>query len=144
VLFTGFDPRRHLPPGRLLAGRTAGYNARIEATADRYGAVLIDLWSMPELTDPRLWSPDRLHPSPLGHLHVAGVVLERLGRPTPAGWPVALSAPVAKSRLRAGVDELTWSRRHLLPWVERKVRGRTAGDGRAAKQPALERWVAEQ
>jgi lysophospholipase L1-like esterase len=141
VVFTGFDPRPHLPPGRLLARRTALYNARIAATADRYGALLIDLWSMPELNDARLWSPDRLHPSPLGHLHVAGVVLQRLGRPTPDGWPVDLSPPAAKSRVRAGIDDLTWSRRHLLPWVERKVRGRSAGDGRTAKQPALDRWV---
>jgi lysophospholipase L1-like esterase len=143
VVFTGFDPRTQLPPGRFIAGRTAAYNARITATADRYGALLVDLWSMPELADARLWSRDRLHLSAAGHLHVAGAVLHRLGRSTPEGWPVHLEPPAAASRLRTRVDDVMWSREHLLPWAVRKIRGRAAGDGRTAKHPFLDKWVAE-
>jgi lysophospholipase L1-like esterase len=143
VVFTGFDPRTQLPPGRFIAGRTADYNTRIAATARRYGALLVDLWTMPELADTRLWSPDRLHLSAAGHLHVAGAVLDRLGRPTPEGWPIRLDPPASTSRLRARASDVMWSREHLLPWAVRKIRGRAAGDGRTAKHPSLTSWVPE-
>jgi lysophospholipase L1-like esterase len=143
VVFAGFDPRARLPLGRLISRRTSAYNARVVATADRYGAVLIDLWSMPELSDARLWSPDRLHLSAVGHVHVAGVVLDRIGRPTPAGWPVRLGQPATRSRLRPKVDDVTWSHQHFLPWAIRKIRGRATGDGRTAKRPALDHWASE-
>jgi lysophospholipase L1-like esterase len=143
VVFAGFDPRTQLPPGRLFAARTADYNARVVEIADRRGALLVDLWSMPELADARLWSRDRLHLSPAGHAHIAGVVLDLLGRPAPAGWPLDLGPHRAASWLRGGVADVAWSREHMLPWVVRKVRGRAAGDGLTAKYPAPIRWELE-
>lgn len=143
IVFAGFDPRAQLSLGRFIAGRTASYNARIAATANRYGAQLIDLWSMPELTDRRLWSPDRLHLSAVGHLHVAGVVLDRLGRPAPDRWAVPLGRPADVSRLAALLNDARWARRDLLPWAVRKIRGRTAGDGLSAKHPSAQSWSAE-
>jgi lysophospholipase L1-like esterase len=140
VMFTGFDPTHQLPPGRLLAGRTDAYNTRMREIADRHGALLIDLWSMPELADARLWSRDRLHLSTAGHVHVAGVVLELLGRQTPEDWPLQLGPRRSASRLRGGVADVAWSREHLLPWAVRKIRGRAAGDGLSAKYPTLDRW----
>ena len=35
------------------------------------------------------------------------------------------------------VGDLEWLRRHAAPWIVRRVHGRTAGDGRAAKRPEL-------
>jgi lysophospholipase L1-like esterase len=140
VVFAGFDPSHQLPLGRFVAGRTSAYNDRMREIADRHGALLVDLWSMPELADPRLWSRDRLHLSAAGHLHVAGVVLDTVGRPTPEGWPLDLGPRRSSSRLRGGVADVAWSREHLLPWAIRKIRGRATGDGRAAKYPTLEPW----
>jgi lysophospholipase L1-like esterase len=140
VAFTGFDPRHQLPPGRLIAARAADYNLLITASARRYGALLIDLWSMAELTDSRFWSPDRLHLSSIGHAHIAGTVLERLGRPTPANWPLRLGPPATTSHVRTGVDDAIWSRRHLWPWTVRKLSGRATGDGRSAKYSSLQDW----
>jgi lysophospholipase L1-like esterase len=143
IVFTGFDPRTQLPLGRLIAARTAAYNARIVATADRYGAILIDLWAMPDLTDRRMWSPDRLHLSAAGHLHLAGVVLDRLGRPAPDGWPVDMGPTTPESRLAVLLNDMTWARRDLLPWAVRKIRGRSAGDGLSAKYPVAQSWSSE-
>lgn len=140
MVFTGFDPRCQLPPGRFIATRTAAYNARVRAIAERYGAILVDLWSMPELWDSRMWSPDRLHLSPLGHLHIAGVVLCLLDRPVPDGWPVELNEPTHRSLIRARAGDLAWGQQHFLPWVVRKVRGRSMGDGRTAKRPEPLPW----
>jgi lysophospholipase L1-like esterase len=140
VVFAGFDPRHQLPPGRLFAPRIAAYNDRLIEIARRHRALLVDLWSMPELADARLWSRDRLHLSPAGHLHVAGVVLDVLGRPTPPGWPLDLGPRPRASRLRGGVSDVAWSREHMMPWLIRKIRGRTAGDGLTAKHPTPIRW----
>ncbi len=35
------------------------------------------------------------------------------------------------------VGDLEWLRRHAAPWIVRRLHGRTAGDGRAAKRPEL-------
>jgi lysophospholipase L1-like esterase len=140
LAFTGFDPRHQLPPGRLIAARTADYNALVTASARRYGALLVDLWSMPELSDSRFWSPDRLHLSSIGHAHIAGTVLDMLGRPTPENWPLRLGPPTVTSRVRSGIDDVKWSRRHLAPWAIRKIRGRATGDGRTAKYNSLQDW----
>jgi lysophospholipase L1-like esterase len=140
VVFAGFDARAQLPTGRLLAARTIAYNDGIHASAAAHGAKLIDLWSMRELWDPRLWSDDRLHLSTLGHRHIARVVLETLGRQVPADWRLPAEPPRSRTWLAARAAELAWSRQHLVPWAVRKARGRSMGDGRSAKYPELVRW----
>jgi lysophospholipase L1-like esterase len=143
IVFAGFDARAQLPTGRLLTSRTVAYNEGIRASATQHGAMLIDLWSMSELWDPRLWSADRLHLSTIGHRHMARVVLETLGKQAPADWRVPDEPPRSRSWLAARAAELAWSREHLAPWAVRKVRGRSMGDGRSPKYPELVRWQPE-
>ena len=143
VVFAGFDARAQLPTGRLLTARTITYNDGIRASAAAHGAILIDLWSMRELWDPRLWSNDRLHLSTLGHRHIARVVLETIGYAAPAEWRLPTETPRSRSWLRARVAELAWSQQHLVPWAVRKLRGRSMGDGRSPKYPDLVRWQPE-
>ena len=142
VVFAGFDPRAQLPTGRLLTARTIAYNAGIRAAVERHGAMLVDLWAMDELYDARLWAPDRLHLSTVGHRHIARTVLHRLGLEVPAGWAAPLPPPPSQTWLAARAAEVDWSRRHLMPWAVRKVLGRAAGRGRSAKYPELVRWRA--
>ena len=143
IVFAGFDPRLQLPTGRLIAGRAATYNRGICASAVRHGAQLIDLWTMPQLVDARLWAPDRLHLSPLGHRHIAAVVLQLTGHAAPDGWEVP-AEPVRRQRwLDARAGDLAWSWAHLRPWLVRKIRGRSMGDGLVPKYPALRPWRQE-
>jgi lysophospholipase L1-like esterase len=137
VVFTGFDPAGRLPFSERLGRRVKTFNQRIRASVAANGAILIDLWSMTELADPRLWGPDRLHLAASGHQHVAGVVLEALGETPTFEWPVTVETPWQPSRLARRLDDLSWSQRHLAPWIIRKVRGRALGDGRYAKRPDL-------
>jgi lysophospholipase L1-like esterase len=140
IVFAGFDPCAQLPTGRLLTSRTLTYNAGIRASANAHGAMLVDLWAMHELWDTRLWSDDRLHLSPLGHRHIAAVVLRLLGRTPPPHWQLPGEPLPRPSWVAARAAELAWSRTHLAPWVVRKVRGRSMGDGRSAKYPEPVRW----
>jgi lysophospholipase L1-like esterase len=138
VAFAGFDPGPRLPFGGKLAARAAAYNALVRDSARRHGAVLVDLWDVPELADPRMWSIDRLHLSSLGHQHVCGAVLSGLQVDPPFPWPTVLEPEPPSSRVAARRADLAWSRRYLLPWVGRRLRGRSSADGMTAKRPTLE------
>jgi lysophospholipase L1-like esterase len=139
LVFAGFDPGPRLPFGSTLAARAAAYNSLVRSSARWHGALLVDLWAMPELAEPRMWSVDRLHLSSQGHQHVCGAVLSALGSEPPFPWPSAVAPVPASTRWAARRADLAWSRQYLLPWLGRRVRGRSSADGMSAKRPTLER-----
>ncbi|HKE50383.1 MAG TPA: SGNH/GDSL hydrolase family protein [Actinomycetes bacterium] len=137
VLFTGVDPR-NVPILRRIRPRVILYNDHLRAIGDQHGCLVADLWSLSTLYDWRAWSEDRLHLSAAGHRLVAGYVAELLGVGGGRGewqqpWPPA--DPVRwVSRRRADAH---WLRAHVLPWVGRRLRGRSSGDGMPPKRPDL-------
>ena len=133
------DIRRIVPLARPLAPRVLALNARIREAARRHGVAVADSTPHPAVTDPRLWSADRLHASPRGHALIAAAVAHALALPgSDDSWtrPLAPGAPT-RSGLRAVGAELRWAGTFLGPWIVRRVRGRSSGDGRQAKRPAL-------
>ncbi|USQ86494.1 SGNH/GDSL hydrolase family protein [Streptomyces phaeoluteigriseus] len=134
------DVGRVAPLARPLVPRVLALNARIREAAGRHGVVVADTEAHPAATDPRLWSPDRLHASPLGHDRIAAAVAHALALPgSDDTWTHPLPAPdrPAASGWRAGAAELRWAATFLGPWAVRRLRGRSSGDGRTAKRPAL-------
>ncbi len=130
LLATVFLPRR--AAAGVLARRFGSYNARLRGVAERTGAILLDLEAHAELTAVDLWADDRVHLRSRGHRFVAYRAAEALGVPDAealAGLDEALHVDVD------AVVSGTWLRRHALPWVWRRMRGRTAGDGLTAKLP---------
>jgi lysophospholipase L1-like esterase len=152
LVFTGYDPRGRLPMSRVLASRAGAYNAAITAAADEYGALLVDLWRLDELYHDRNWARDRLHLSPQGHALIAATVLRTLGVPGPYHQLAVAEVGGADDRtVRARLAWLTarradavWVRSHLAPWVGRKLRGRSTGDGVLPKHPELTALVGHQ
>ena len=141
VMFTGFDPR--FPVLRLIRGQVAAYNMHLRAIADRHQCLLVDLWSMRVLRARHAWSADRLHLTPEAHQRVALRTCEVLGVPVAADWrepwPPAegiVSSP-ARAWLAARRTDLRWARLHAAPWVARRVRGVSSGDGVSPKRPEL-------
>src|SRR5258708_40151894 len=68
------------------------------AMADRRDCLLVDLWSMRALADPRAWSLDRLHLAPDGHRRVALRASEVVGLPVDEDWREPLpSGPVPRA-----------------------------------------------
>ncbi|MEU6372606.1 SGNH/GDSL hydrolase family protein [Streptomyces sp. NPDC046909] len=133
------DVGRIIPVARPLVPRVLALNDRIRRAADRHGVLVAETSHHPVVTDPRLWSPDRLHASPLGHARIAAAVADALGLPgSDDSWTRPLPAdPRAASGLRAVVAEVRWAGSFLGPWLVRRVRGRSSGDGRVAKRPEL-------
>ena len=133
VLFTGPDIGM-TPVLNRMRGKVAIYNENIRAVAQRHDAIVADMWSLRELSDSRMWAPDRLHFSAVGHHTVARMVLASLNvendlepfRPEPL--------PPRPWR-QARVEDIGWAREHLVPWVLRRVRHQSSGDNITAKRP---------
>ncbi len=143
LVFTGFDARGRLPLGGLLAGRTARYNEAVRRSAAELDVLVVDLWTLPGLSEDRHWSADRLHLSTAGHRLVAAAVLERLGLDPDLDEPGEREPdPVARQRAAALRADLAWARSYAVPWVGRKLRGRSTGDLVDPKRPELSvlRW----
>ncbi|MET9899013.1 SGNH/GDSL hydrolase family protein [Streptomyces sp. NPDC006446] len=110
----------------------------VDELAKRHDALVVDLYGAPSLADPRMWDVDRLHLSAEGHRRVAEAVWQTLGyEAEDAEWrtPMAPTAPPGWVA-RRGADA-RFAQRHLLPWIGRRLSGRSSGDGLPAKRPEL-------
>ena len=142
LLFTGFDPRT-FPILRWIRGRVAIYNMHLRAIADRHGCAIVDLWSMPVLCDRRAWSDDRLHLTAEGHRRVALRACEAVGVPPVGDWREPLPmlggalSPAMTGWLAARQLDARWARRYAAPWVRRRLRGVSSGDGVQPKRAEL-------
>lgn len=129
--------------GRLaqfLARRLARFNENVREAAARHGALVVDLEPVHVMTDRRLWHADRLHLNADGHRRVTSAVLEQvdvldahlLGG-SPGWWRAPLPPSPPSSRQDDLVTDLAWVRDHLAPWVVRRIRGMSSGDGHDPK-----------
>ncbi len=138
--------------GRLVLMRSPGrqgpvmerYRARMEhlftfidELAERHGATVVDLYTGGTLADQRLWADDRLHLTDEGHRRVAEAVWQALGHPATSDWRTPLPPGVTPSWLARRRADLRFTREHLVPWIGRRLTGRSSGDGRAPKRPEL-------
>ncbi len=133
LLFNGPDIGM-TPVLRRSRGKVAIYNENLRAIAKRHDALVADMWALRELRDPRMWAPDRLHFSPLGHHTVASMVVSSLGVDNDLEPYEPESLPAVSWR-RARVDDMGWAREYLVPWVIRRVRHQSTGDGISPKRP---------
>jgi lysophospholipase L1-like esterase len=135
LLFTGPDIGMTPVLGRSR-GKVAIYNENLRAIALRHNAVIADMWALRELRDPRMWAPDRLHFSPVGHHTVARMVLTSLA--VDHDLEPFVPEPLPKETWRhARVEDIGWAREHLVPWVMRRVRHQSSGDRIVAKRPGF-------
>ncbi len=137
VLFQSVDPTlRSKLIGRSLP-RINALTTIVEETAERYQCSIVKLWGARVLEHPDMWSEDRLHLSSAGHQRVAGAVLEALGLGDHA-WASAPAPAVPLPRRERIVADVRWGRHYLVPWVGRRLRGVSSGDGLPPKYADLE------
>lgn len=135
VMFNGPDIGM-TPVLRRVRGKVAIYNENLRSVAQRHDAVVADMWSLRELSDPSMWAPDRLHFSPIGHNTIARMVLESLNVPNELD-PFRPEPLPARSWRQARVDDVGWAREHLVPWVLRRIRHQSSGDNIEPKRPGF-------
>jgi lysophospholipase L1-like esterase len=137
LLFRFADVTGRLPGQRLVGPRAAILNEAVGETAQRHGALLIDLFADDAFRHPALWSADRLHLSPAGHRRVAGHVLTALGLTCDKEWLLVPPQPAPTPWLAARGADLRWAGQHLAPWLKRRLAGQSSGDTVTAKRPVL-------
>jgi lysophospholipase L1-like esterase len=115
-------------------GKVAIYNENLRSIAQRHDAIVADMWPMTELRDPRMWAPDRLHFSPLGHHTIARMVLAALNVDNELE-PYAPEPLPNVSWRQARSGDMVWAREHLVPWVLRRIRHQSSGDNVTPKRP---------
>ena len=129
LLLAGPNPTRSLPSGSRVEAKGDALVAAIADIVDELGVMYTNNWSDPDLPARQYWSHDRLHLGPIGHSRVAHNVLTTLGFPTPEDWTTSadpLPKPTRREEVRYTVD-------HVLPWIGRRLTGRSSGDGRTGK-----------
>ncbi|MGW9629538.1 SGNH/GDSL hydrolase family protein [Agromyces sp. NPDC055520] len=136
LMLSGANPTDHIPMGKVFDARGARLTAALVDLADRPGVTFVDNFNDVGLRDIRYWSPDKLHLNALGHARVASNVLTGLGVAVPVEWGVEeVAAAPAGPRSR---NTAAYYREFVLPWIGRRLTGRSSGDGRTAKRPTLE------
>ncbi|MET9607488.1 SGNH/GDSL hydrolase family protein [Streptomyces sp. NPDC006512] len=131
------SPGRNGPVMERFRPRMEELFAILEELAERHGALLVDLYGAPVLGDPRLWDVDRLHLTAEGHRRVAEAVWQALGLPAEEDWRAPLPPAVAPGWPSRRTEDLRFARRHLLPWIGRRLTGRSSGDGLPPKRAEL-------
>ncbi|UCR89942.1 SGNH/GDSL hydrolase family protein [Mycetocola spongiae] len=136
LLLSGANPSEQMPMGSLMSSRGDVLARKVMERAPREGVTVVDNWSDEGLRDARYWSVDRIHLNPQGHARVAANVLRGLGVAVPESWGVeaVAQAPAMPPARR----DRAYYREHVLPWIGRRLTGRSSGDGRLPKYATLE------
>ncbi|TFB47212.1 SGNH/GDSL hydrolase family protein [Cryobacterium tagatosivorans] len=136
VMLSGANPSRHLPMGALIQRRGDLLADACRAAFTRPGVTLVDNWADRELEERRFWSADKLHLNARGHTRIAARVLDALDVPVPGEWGTdAEGQAPADDRVQGTA---AYYREFVLPWIGRRLTGRSSGDGRPPKRPILE------
>jgi len=111
---------------------------RVQGTA----VAFVDNWFDARLPELQYWSIDRLHLNARGHAIAAANVLATLAVPI-AGAAQASAIPDETDNLHRPRTAEYWLS-YVLPWIGRRLTGRSSGDHRQAKRAALEPFGPEQ
>jgi len=120
--------------------RFAIFNENVRRKANDVGAILFDPNQDDFWRDSRFIHEDRLHLNSEGHRRVAQAVLARLNLPHDSDWRTPLPPETPKSIIKKTQVNLNWFGAYAVPWMIRRARRRSSGDGRSAKYPAPINW----
>ncbi len=125
---------------QLWHERFSSFNVNVRNVAKKHGATIIEADDAKWLADLRFLAVDRLHLNSDGHWRLSQAVLEKLGKEFDPAWKIPLSPAKKKSWLRINTEKTLWIITFVLPWIWRRIRGKSSGDGRSAKYETPIAW----
>jgi lysophospholipase L1-like esterase len=136
LVVSGGNPTRHLPLGAALEKRGDALADAVRTRLAGTDVLFVDNWFDARLPELQYWSVDRLHLNARGHAIAASNVLATLEVPIAAA-EASPDAPDAHDDLERPRTAEYW-RHYVLPWIGRRLTGRSSGDHREAKRPRLD------
>ena len=141
MLFTVLERTGNTGRGSdLWAARFSEFNKIVRAVGAEVGAIVNDANNETFFSDNRFLAFDRLHLNAEGHNRVAQALLEKLGYQFDPSWRVPLPPAPKTFWLTRRISSMIWFFTFALPWIWRRLRGKSSGDGRSAKYPTPARW----
>jgi lysophospholipase L1-like esterase len=141
MLFTVLERTGNKGKGaEIWEKRFSEFNNGVRRVGAEVGAIVVDANQERFFSDRRFLAFDRLHLNSIGHDRCAQAVLERLGLPFDPAWRTPL--PHAKKTpwiVEKGIT-VAWFFIFALPWIMRRIQGKSSGDGRSAKYPFPVSW----
>ncbi|MET8977257.1 SGNH/GDSL hydrolase family protein [Streptomyces sp. NPDC004539] len=132
------SPGRQGPVLERFRPRMEELFACVDDLAAKHDALVVDLYGAPSLADPRSWDVDRLHLTADGHRRVAEAVWQTLDySPEDPTWHTPLPPTPPPTWPARRLADARFTRQYLLPWIARRLTGRSSGDGRTPKHPEL-------
>jgi lysophospholipase L1-like esterase len=115
-------------PARPMARRIAVLNNIYDEVHEKYGVIRVDLAADPMTAQREFWSADRLHPSELGHRHLARLAARELNAEgllfdlpsAHCGQPVPTRREAARILAKEGGPWIARRVRDLGPWAARR------------------------
>lgn len=133
MVVSGGNPTRHIPLGARFERRGDALAHAVRSRLEGTGVLYVDNWFDERLPELEYWSIDRLHLNARGHAIAASNVL------------AALEVPIADSATDGSGDDslerprtAEYWRQYVLPWIGRRLTGRSSGDNREPKRPRLD------
>ena len=120
--------------------RMSTFNKIVREVAEKFNLLVMDASMDPDSSNPNLLAFDRLHLNAAGHYRVAQAVLEHIGAPFDPSWREPVVAPKKFPWIIRTLITILWVVTFVLPWIWRRIRGRSSGDGRSAKYASLTSW----
>jgi lysophospholipase L1-like esterase len=141
MLFTVLEDTGNSGRGsKLWQERFGTFNKGVREVAAEVGAIIIDANSERFFSDKRFLAFDRLHLNAMGHSRCADAVLEKLGYEFDPGWRTPLPPATPTPWIKERAVGVMWFFVFALPWIIRRLRGRSSGDGRVCKYPTPISW----
>ncbi|MEY2798537.1 MAG: hypothetical protein RIS22_803 [Actinomycetota bacterium] len=134
MVFTAIE--RVAKSGKMQAlweERFSAFNKNVREMAAQYNAIVLEATNDPDIGSRRFLDKDRLHLNPAGHYRVAQGVLQKIGGPHDPHWREDLPPLPQRSFFAKVYDDVRWVLTFLIPWMSRRIRGVSSGDGRSPK-----------
>ena len=120
--------------------RFSAFNKGVREVGAEVGAIVVDANQERFFSDRRFLAFDRLHLNAEGHNRCAQAVLEKLELPFDPAWRTPLPPAKKTPWVIEKLITVAWFVTFALPWIFRRIRGKSSGDGRSAKYPIPTAW----
>jgi lysophospholipase L1-like esterase len=127
---------------KLWHERFSAFNDSVRVVASKYPTILFEGKKAEFLNTQSFLSFDRLHMNSEGHRRLANAVLEGLGYEFDPNWRSDIPTAREKNKLTKILSNIAWIVVFLIPWIWRRLRGKSSGDGRKAKHSEPIIWPA--